>query len=350
MRRLVTISAAFALALAVTTASGQPPKADAPKKADKPVPNPPDATDAAIGRALATDPDVKMAQAKINLAEAELAKARQTITLRVLALKSRVEQGTAEMRVAEQHLENVTKGVNGGAGHQSELLVARSKFETAKAALAAAEAEWKLLTGSDNNGEVKLFRAYLTVLDQYFESHSLPSTQQGPAPNAGAYRWYGSGGSPPATIKGPIPDRLRAVLDKPIKLGAKGETIRIDQALELLKKEVGFDVPVRGELLHPRPKVNDRGEILYDPARKGIPIMIAPQVVSEGETLPVGAWLQLYQDVSGGTFYVREYGLLLADKKSAPPDAPTLTEFWKQGAPKPEPKPKSDPAPEPKPK
>jgi hypothetical protein len=60
-----------------------------------------------------------------------------------------------------------------------------------------------------------------------------------------------------------------------------------------------------------------------------------PEIVSEGEELPVGAWFQLFQDTAaahnpGFTFYVREYGLLIANKQSAPPDAPTLTEFWKQ--------------------
>jgi hypothetical protein len=60
-----------------------------------------------------------------------------------------------------------------------------------------------------------------------------------------------------------------------------------------------------------------------------------PVVVTDGEELPVGAWMQMFQDVAaekseGFAFYVREYGLLVANKQSAPPDAPTLTEFWKQ--------------------
>ena len=34
-----------------------------------------------------------------------------------------------------------------------------------------------------------------------------------------------------------------------------------------------------------------------------------------------------------GVLYVREYGLLFCNKHTAPPDAPTLTEFWKQKPP-----------------
>ena len=47
-------------------------------------------------------------------------------------------------------------------------------------------------------------------------------------------------------MKGPIPDRIRAALDKPVKLGAKGEKMTFDKALEVFRKEAGLDVPVRG--------------------------------------------------------------------------------------------------------
>ncbi len=43
-------------------------------------------------------------------------------------------------------------------------------------------------------------------------------------------------------------------------------------------------------------------------------------------------------------FHVREYGVLLAPADSAPPDAPALTEFWKQKPPAKA----ADPAPMPK--
>ncbi|WP_148087956.1 hypothetical protein [Gemmata obscuriglobus] len=277
-----------------------------------------------------------MAQAKIQLAEAELAKARQTITLKVLALKSRVEQGKAELRVAEQHLANQELSFKAKVVPESELFAPRSKFETAKATLAAAEAEWKLLTGPDNNGEAKIIRLYESLADQRIELSFSPPTQQ--APNAGAYRWYGSGASP-APITGPIPDRLRAVLDKPVKVGPKGEKVTFDKALEAFQKQAGFDIPIRGDV-----------ERIFLDRRTVGGESLATTIISEGETLPIGAWLQLFQDIGRGTFYVREYGLLVSDRKAGPPDAPTFTEFWKQAAPKPEPKPKSDPVPEPKPK
>jgi hypothetical protein len=137
-----------------------------------------------------------------------------------------------------------------------------------------------------------------------------------------------------AAVKGPIPDRIRAALDKPVKLGAKGEKVTFEKALEAFRKEAGLDVPVRGKL----PRVE--GTDPKSPIVKLQPIEIA----SEGEELPVGAWFQLFEDnavaphvVGGGTtryrFYVREYGLLISSTDSAPPDAPTLTDFWKQKPP-----------------
>ncbi|MDY3552506.1 TolC family protein [Gemmata sp. JC717] len=345
MPRVLTSSALLALVLAANV-GGQQPKADPPKKEDKSAAG---VNATAIATALANDPDVRTAQAKIQLAEAELAKARFAVVQKVTALATTIEQQKALFEAVQMRFTQIERAAKFGGSGGAELIDARIELARTRIALAAAEAEWKLLTEPENGALGNTVRPYGWSVGQWAKLSYLPPTHQEPAPNVGAYRWYGSGASP-APITGPIPDRLRAVLDKPIKLGAKGETIRIDQALELLKKEVGFDVPVRGELLQPHPKVSERGEVLYEDAQKRIPITTVPRVVSEGETLPVGALLQLYQDVSGGTFYVREYGLLLADKKSAPPDAPTLTEFWKQGAPKPEPKPKSDPAPEPKPK
>ncbi len=96
-----------------------------------------------------------------------------------------------------------------------------------------------------------------------------------------------------------------------MKLGKNGEQFNLEQAFEEFKKQAGLDIPLRGG--------------------KGITQIIT--ISSRGEELPLRAWLQLFQDEGQGTFYVREYGLLIADKKSAPPDALTLIEFWKQKPP-----------------
>ena len=81
------------------------------------------------------------------------------------------------------------------------------------------------------------------------------------------------------TVKGPVSERILAALDKPVKLGPKGEKVPLDKALEIFKTQAGFDVPIR----------------------PGLPTPL-PVVVSEGEELPLGAWLQLYQDTAWTPF------------------------------------------------
>jgi hypothetical protein len=121
--------------------------------------------------------------------------------------------------------------------------------------------------------------------------------------------------------KGPIAERIRAALDKPVRLAPKGEKVEFNRAIEVFKKEAGLDVPVRNNLV------------------------IRP-IASEGEELPVGAWLQMFADEqlagggSGPVLLVRDYGILITNKEAAPPDAMTISELWKMPLKKEEPKPK----------
>ena len=117
---------------------------------------------------------------------------------------------------------------------------------------------------------------------------------------------------PSKKAAGPIPARIWAALDKQVKLGPKDSKISFDQALEVFKKDAQLDVPIRNEF------------------------RIAP-VISLGEELPVGAWLQLFADTNPDLrIVVREYGLLVSKKELAPPDAISVGDFSK---PKPEKKP-----------
>lgn len=347
MRRLLTASVLLSLAL-LATAAGQPqpglaPKAVDDKKTDKKL----DPTDAAVAAALANDPDVRMAKAKIQLAEAELAKARQVTTLRVLTLKAKIEQLKGEVRTAEDRVALIARSVEKGVLPSTQLLAERDKLEAAKAALAAAEAEWKLLTGSAADGPVSDLTnpnaSAIATAMRYLQTHQNNTNYD--AERLATFLGLMALAREREAVKGPIPDRLRAALDKPVKLGAKGEKITFEKALEVFKKEAGLDVPVRGT--YPvRVTANPKNPTDF----QNHPI----EVVLEGEEMSVGAWFQLFEDnaVSAWSgrgassrfrFYVREYGLLISSAADAPPDAPSLTEFWKQKPPAKEPK--TDPQP-----
>jgi hypothetical protein len=354
MRRIVAISALLGLALVTLTAAGQKAEekaADPPDKkpADKAAEKKADPTDAAIAAALAHDPDVRMARAKVQLAEAELAKARQTVTVKVVTLRATVEEQKQAVAAAQETVTLVEKSVKAGVAAVGEYTQARGKLEVARAALARAELELKLMTGGGAAagvgaaGDVHHFPQWKAAqfLGHHGAScttcHVIPWDAAGAAkpgdPNAATARgldWLSkqiaerpasddiaiqlymqavraAEGFDKSSVRGAIPDRIRAALDKKVKLAPKGEKVPLDQALEVFKKDAGLDVPIRGV-----------GDLVHSPA-----------ITSQGEEMTVGAWLQLYQDYSGeARFYVREYGLLFTHKSMAPPDALTLTQFW----------------------
>jgi hypothetical protein len=369
-RRFVTslafVAGLFALAVAQPPGTNQKidpnaDKADPAAKAKKA-----DPTDAAVSAALVNDPDVKVARAKVQLAEAELAKARQAVVLKVMTLTAGIKEYKLAVQAAEDRVAWSARMVEKGLADQRQLIEERAKLESAKAALARVETELKLLTGGTGGGAMGGGGPFDHGLAVWGTSclacHRMPGGDATAV--ARGLDWLMkaqehddrtitaplsclallSAHQGAHAVKGPVPDRIRAALDKPVKLGAKGEKVTFEKALEVFKKDAGLDVTVRGTL-PTRPA--------YDPKNPNEVQSRPIEIVSEGEELPVGAWFQLFEDsavfASGRTttrfrFYVREYGLFIASGELAPPDAPALIDFWKQ-------KPvtaKKEPAPEPK--
>ncbi|HEV3439445.1 MAG TPA: hypothetical protein VG122_18925 [Gemmata sp.] len=306
MYRKLIVSTFFALGLLVFAASAQQPSQPPPKAKEAVVTSPQpglpgkgggggtkqtDPADALVHAALANDPDVKVAQAKIQLAEAEMAKAKQAVVLKVLTLNATIQELKGQVAVHTRKLETMQSLVKAAAIPQEEVDLERSKLESAKSALAKAEMELKLITGGMHKevGAISGFRDATLSND--------------PAAAEAALKWFAQSMKEKQVTKGPIPDRIRAALDKPVKLGSKGEQVTFDKALEVFKKDAGLDVPVRNY---------------------GLKL----EITSEGEELPVGAWFQLFSDNNGCSFSVREYGLLVTAKGAAP-DAITVMELWK---------------------
>jgi hypothetical protein len=355
MRRIVASSALLGLALFALSAAGQKAEdtkvADPPgkKAAGKPAEKKADPTDAAIAAALAHDPDVRMARAKVQLAEAELAKARQTVAVKVITLRSAIEEQKQAVAIAQESFALTERVVKAGQAPISELNQARAKLETARAALARSELELKLVTGGGvagagaggdpHHGAAAFpFNSFIGWKDtaNCTACHVMPWAEIGaagpkpgdatahgldwlakrmradqPGPDGDVIRLYQeavrAGFDQSASVRGAIPDRIRAALDKKVKIGDQGAKVPLTKALEVFKTEAGLDVPVRGV-----------GDLVHVPA-----------VTSQGEEMTVRAWLQLYEDYSAGSrFFVREYGLLFTAKEMAPPDALTLAQFW----------------------
>jgi hypothetical protein len=337
MRRRLAASALFGLGILAVAATAQPPATDTKPKLfqkkeekDDKAAKKADPLDGLIGAALVHDADVQVARAKVQLAEAELVKARQTVTLKVTTLSTEIANQKRAIETATPLFQIKERAWKEKTGSFADYAEARERYEAVQAKLAQLETEMKLLTGGSHKASADGWDDLAAVHRNTTWQASCMACHTGPAVRGAndaavekglawfTHRMNGEGrasaaaalaGLHPAPLKGPVADRLRAALDKPVKLGAKGNVIPLDKAMEVFKKEAGLDVTMRTP-----------------------PHIVEPFTVrSEGEELPVGAWLQLFQDDSNGrVIYVREYGLLLTEPKAAPPDAVTITDFWKR--------------------
>jgi hypothetical protein len=300
-------------------ALGQPPNPEKQPEKKAVAAKPVDPVEKLIAAALANDSDVRVAQAKITLAEAELGKARQAVTQRVVTLNAQIAELKRSVEYAEQNYRLMEELFKKAALSQTELLPARERLENAKGKLATAEIELKLLTGGGPKaagaaadwGNLNAVHSNAVWGHSCVACHAVPDGKLDAEKLALRIDHFVMGRQVAA---GPIPTRLRVSLDKPIKLGANGEKVTFEKALEVFKTQAGLDVPVRVD------------------AKVGA-------IASLGEELPVGAWLQLFADGTPDLrIVVREYGLLVTSKMIAPPDAISVFDFWKQ-------KPKVDEAP-----
>lgn len=245
---------------------------------------PPATLDEKIAAALKSHPDIKAAEAKKLLAEAELEQARLAITQRVSAAASRVELAKVKLMQAEEDVviaEIVIKqGVAVSGIEKAQYMKARPALIGAKAELAAAELELQQLVGK---GGVEAKPA----ASQDVPEAKLPT--------------------------GPAIEKLEGAVRMTVKLGLKD--MEPKKAMEELFTAVRLDpATVRGLKLldtfvqHP-PKIDMVGEQSF---AGWVQWLLDDHNSQKGKTLGV---------------YVREYGLLIEQVENAPKDAMTLTQF-----------------------
>ena len=278
-----------ALALTLLLAAPQ----DAPK-AKSPL-------DEKIAAALKNHPDIKAAEAKRALAEAELEQAKLAITQRVSAAVSKVELAKAKLMQTEEEvavLEQVLKMGNVMSQlEKAQHMKARPALIGAKAELAAAELELQQLIGPAVKADAKSQNRD-PLLDAKLD---LPAAK---LPN------------------GPVAEQLEAAVLRTYKLDFKEMDVK--RAFEGLLAVAKLDaVPVRG-------MKTLGGEFLKAP----------PKFESLTGQNSFEGWVQLFVDELNGSqkglpddmkgkyeVYVREYGLLVERVDTAPKDAITLAEF-----------------------
>jgi hypothetical protein len=336
-RTLVCSGLLLVLGLAV---SAQPP----PDPTKKPPPGTPGgepltqpqppagSLDAVLAAALKNHPDVRLAEAKRQVAEAELAQAKLAVAQKVTAAHAKVQSARVQVTAAEKDLNRLK-----ALGKHPRLEVPRQQVEQAEAALAAAkanlaaaEAEFRTAAGLPLGTPIAAERGYLDTVARTLAALNRPDDV---AERLAVYERSFAAQLLAAAVAKPQPgsatDKLRQLVDKPVALDLK-DRVPFDQAMQELLAKSGL-----GELTVRYPDWAS-AKYLKDPPTVG-PL--------RGEQTAAG-WLQLILDdfnlevARGKTFpdhkpgkydvYIREYGLLVTQAELAPPGAVTLADFVRQ--------------------
>jgi hypothetical protein len=336
---------AFALAVLLAAAGlvfGQAGPGDA-KKDDKADPNQPGdkagkeapktKLEEMLQQALRNNPDIRVAEAKVAEAEAELNRTRLIVMQKVVLYNANLADAQAKVASAERlhaRLVDTAKKAPGLVTEQ-DLQAAQTELQTAKANLAKVEAELPLLLG--DKAQDKAIEKGLEWLRRYsLDKTGDPNAWRTASPEldrAAAEQWFKylhtesvdtntafalaalatAGVKPP--VQGPMAERIKKALDKPTKVdfNAIGPS---DALYVLLEKVEGVPYSVRLKEAE-----------------------LAPELIHFrfDHEVPLGAAFQAYQDVClpSVRFVVRDYGILVTDEKHMPPGATLLYDLWKSG-------------------
>jgi len=328
---MIEAAALAALLLGAALASCQQPGPSPPKTEKTPDVKVPDVKDQPdkskleemIEKALKDNPDLRLAQAKLAEAEAELNRARLLVAQNVAVQYHAVEAQKAAVQSAISELKRMKQLGATGAVQTTIVDIAEQKLIDAKAKLASLEAELPYLLGQQAEGKID------AKLRTWLESKGLPQPADGAAADYDKYRTeyirhyyldlYGrlptaeeaaAAALPKPGIQGPTADRIRAALDKPFTLDAK--ELSLEELIAALDK--AFQEANSGLLI----KNNTDSGIVHVPVRF--------------DRMPFGAVLEWIEDtVPDCRVVVRDYGIVIALKDQLPPGAPSLRDFWKGG-------------------
>ncbi len=320
-RTAVNLAALAAIVLAAGAARAQQAEAKpdpAAKQAAKPAqektrPNQPakpadKALADRLAEALANNPDVRVAEAKLQAAEAELRRLRLQVTQKMVALDQDLKGQQAAVAYAQAILERYTRLAQSKAVTQQLVDEARQKLLAEKAKLASQEAELSYLLGNQNlkndprAAQFFLYRDRVRQGQQLWQADRERSVRRG-------LEWLAKTQTKAQVPNGVRTDKLRKALDATVTIKVEANT-PLGDALEFLtSKAPGLNF-----------RVVSGGEVDL----KNQPIEL------DLKDVPVGAVIQAIQDTLPDLrFAVRDYGVLVTSKEKLPPNALLLYDFWK---------------------
>jgi hypothetical protein len=264
----------------------------------------------ALEQALAHNPDLKVAQAKANEADAQLARARLQVLQKVVDAYQAIEHAKVEVKAASGQLDAMKrlKSTIAGGVTDNELRKVEAALSSAKMKLDKAQSELDFLVGkAPQRVTVNLLLSHVVRPKVAMAFQETPLTV---LPNA-TVTWAQLASAYPANVwappsTGPAADRIRKALEKKVNLKLLGTPAR--DALKMLQKEAGD--------LHIQAATKDDAW--------------SAELTASLSNIPFTAALQLLEDALGGyRVVVREYGLLIVPQSKVPPGAAVLADFLK---------------------
>jgi len=258
----------------------------------------PNGLDELLTQALKNNPDIRVARAKMDEAEAELARVRFQVMQKVVAGRAAVDEQKTIAEIVARRIETLKELRKMARASQDEIGQAEAMQASAKAALARAENDLAALTGRLTDPKADMLMEFNVRLakDTMFslgEGTGFQSRMMGGAPQ------------PPA-VPG-ANEKLRAALDTPVKLTEELGEFGVQEAIAMLCERATKGIIVRNGLA---------------------PNHAHNVTLPKGE-LPLGAWLMLVEDSSPDVrIVVREYGLLITPADRTPEGAMPLRGVW----------------------
>jgi hypothetical protein len=325
---------------------GAPPKATGVPPAAKPsIPNlkvqlsTPLSLEAMLDMALKSNPDVRLAEAKLREAEAELNRVRLQISQKVSQVQQALELHRAMIKEAQTIVDTLRQEVAAGRSHGNQLATAQMDLYARKAGLSKLEAELPTLLGvargklsfDSKTGQIRLEGVPGNKVSLDFGFLDLDSRESDLVVHLNEVlkledlkltRVVRGARAQPGQPVGSVTEMLRKALDTPISVEFKQVPL-VDVLKDLQAKVPHFRYQSMFEL---GPKVHPITFKL-----EGVPLAAVLQAVEDLCVIPPG------EPAPGGGgpvgdslgFFVRDYGIILAPSNNMPRGATSVVDFWK---------------------
>jgi hypothetical protein len=270
-----------------------------------------------LTRAMKDNPDVRVAEAKLREAEAELNRTRLQVTQKVIAYQRTLEAQKEMVKIAEEQLNHMKIQVNAARDEngRQQMITAQQKtleeFARAKAKLAEIEGEIPYLLGNQpaTVSENLIWRYWVdpNVNNSLYRQHAVWGFDHPFVDLDSRYFLFQQQAAGAPSTPGSVIDRIRKALDTPINFNLDNAPLAdVMDFINEMAPGANFRIA----------KSSNIADMKVDLHFK--------------EKIPLGAALQALQDsLANLEFVVRDYGVLVTMFEKVPPGAVRLHDFWK---------------------